>query len=81
MSERTPSSLVAERSHERMTSSNSATPKATHANAIRRLFIIGFEVINVEDTKLEGTHNKTSGVDARRTFREELLDKFVLALL
>ena len=65
MSERTPSSLVAERSHERMTSSNSATPKATHANAIRRLFIIGFEIIDIEDTKFEGTHYETSGIDTR----------------
>ena len=45
------------------------------------LFIVGLEVVDIEDAEFEGTDYEACGIDAALSLWEELLDEFVLALL
>ena len=94
-SERTPSILVAESSHERMKSraSDNRRTRPTAPNlsllrsGIRRfeasfsLFFIRVEVVDVEDAELNGPDDEARGVDAAVALGEEFLDELVLPLL
>ena len=81
--ERTPSILVAESSHERMTRRISAISSDRQAtpSLLNTLFIIGFEVIDVEDAEFEGTDYEARGVDTTTALWDEFLDEFVLTFL
>ena len=85
--ERTPSILVAERSHERMMSNTSPTisPKANRARRLRvwrmTLFFIGMQVVDVKDAEFDGSDDQARRIDATTALREEFLDKFVLSFL
>jgi len=78
--ERTPSIIMADNSHERMTSRASARrrEKQTTPNS---LFVISFKVVDIEYTQFKGPNHQTGGIDARSAFWEKFLDQFVLTLL
>ena len=65
-SERTPSIIVAESSHEMMTRSTSAmmSEKQSVPSTWILLFIVGFQIIDIEDTQFQGTHDEARGIDA-----------------
>ena len=45
------------------------------------LFIVGLEVVDIEDTEFEGADYEACGIDTALSLWEELLDEFVLAFL
>ena len=79
-SERTPSNLMAEKIHERMKRSTWKITMVAPTLAIS-LFIVGLQVVDVEDAKFEGADHETRGVDTALCLREEFLNKLVLPLL
>ena len=40
------------------------------------LFIVGLEVVDIEDTEFEGTDYEACGIDTALSLWEELLDEF-----
>ena len=75
-SDRTPSILVAERSHEKMKRRTSEIRRAK-----KTLLFIGMQVVDVENAEFDGTDNKPCSIDTARAIGEKLLDKLVLTFL
>ena len=78
-SERTPLvGMAADSSHDTNMSSNCA---ANNENAIYGSLIrIGFEIVNIKNTKFQGTNHKTCGIHALTT-RKKFAHQFVLSFL
>ena len=81
--ERTPSTRMADSSHERITSNVSAITVTRQSQPSRwwYLLVIRFEVVNIQYTQLQGSYNQSRGIHTCGSFWEEFLDEFVLTFL
>ena len=77
--ERTPSTIMADNSHDSSTSRHHATAVST-AMAIRSLLFIGVEIVDVEDMEFQCPHHEAGSIHATGVL-EETLHEIVLTFL
>ncbi len=87
--ERTPGIIVADSSHDTRISNTCARMSTKlrlptmRRNVIMSLFVVGFQVVDIENTQFQCPDHQSGGIDTLTTvaIREEFLYQFVLAFL